>query len=141
MIIWSDFRMWQYRDHDHRKHAHHIKYLFRDEDGRVNGYIFARDIAQNDLSQGLSLQPFYAENAETAEKLLLQVIQLSGGVKIQARDPRTADLVVLDGPPFKTFSRAAGLENFLARADQLFGPWIPDSSIGASFEFEFLQIN
>ena len=56
----------------------------------MNGYIFARDIAQNDLSQGLSLQPFYADSSEIAERLLLRVIQLSGGVKIQARDPRTA---------------------------------------------------
>ena len=53
----------------------------------MNGYIFARDIAQNDLSQGLSLQPFYADSSEIAERLLLRVIQLSGGVKIQASAP------------------------------------------------------
>ena len=67
--------------------AYSFKYQFRDDDGKVNGYAFARDIAQNDLSQGLSLQPFYADNAEIAEKLLLRVIQLSGGVKIQASAP------------------------------------------------------
>ena len=46
----------------HFSGTHSCKYLFSDEDGKVNGYVFARDIAQNDLSQGLSLQPFYADS-------------------------------------------------------------------------------
>ena len=76
------------------------------------------------MSQGLSLQPFYAENSEIAERLLLRVIQLSGGVKIQARDPRNEKFVRALAVCGSLIQASAPVlnSNFFKLIDQYFQP-------------------
>ena len=56
--------------------------MIRSSDGNINGYVFVRDI-----EEGLACQPFYADTKDTAEQLLLKILENDSKSKIQFSVP------------------------------------------------------